>query len=229
MKTEELTKEQKFLLKVLSSFINRKRFVFDESEICGFKWGDFVKESVYQAVCFSVLENSKDFRQFIPEETYKKWKGYSIRVLRANANVLKTQNELIDILDGKYKYIILKGFAAASYYDSPSLRSFGDVDFLVEKDNAEEIKALLIENEYNCEGEDNDHHIVFKKSASHIEMHFEIPGIPYGEIGDKIRSFMQAAFSERVLYKINSDYINCEFYAPSKVLEVLHCAGYFPQ
>ena len=211
-----LKKEQELLLYVLRRAINGDK---SDTYVCNYSqidWREFVKESVFQAVCYITFENSGFLKSYIPKEIYKKWEQRTLHVIVSNVNVANSQNHLLKILSDKYKYIILKGLTSASYYPNPELRDLGDVDFLIDCNEKDEISDLLINQGYECSGEDNDHHIVFKKPQSHLEMHFEIPGIPYGNIGDKIRIFMADALKERVVVSFNNG-VTQDFSAPDSM------------
>ena len=83
--------------------------------------------------------------------------------------------------------------AAAAYYPHPELRSLGDVDFLIPGEERKEDEALLEAAGYKSWDTDHVCHVVFKKDGAHLEMHFEIAGIPYGEPGEKTRTRMKDA------------------------------------
>lgn len=211
-----MTKEQEVLLCVLKHAINGDsgdKFDADYSDI---DWKAFVKESIYQAVSYIAFEHSSCLTPYIPQNIYKKWSDIAVRIAVSNVNVINSQNDFIKILGGNYRYVILKGLAAASYYPDPDFRSFGDVDFLVKNDDCDSVKSLLIESGFEFSTEDNDHHLVFTRPKSHLEMHFEIPGIPYGEIGDKVRAFMDKVFDDCESVSLDNGLADT-FYAPDKV------------
>ncbi len=214
-----MTKEQELLLRVLKRAINGGELKV-EGDLSAIDITAFIKESFSQAVGYITFENSDFLKGNIPEELYKKWSAKILKIAVSNVNVVNAQRNLITLLDGRYKYLILKGLAAARFYPNPELRDLGDVDFLVDKSEQDKIKDLLVQDGFECSGEDNDHHIVFKKSSAHLEMHFEIPGIPYGEKGDKIRRFMSGAFEDGVKTTVNSDLIG-EFVAPDNMRQGL--------
>lgn len=217
MKKDSLTKEQKLLLYVVKRAVNGA----DDSPIrdCDFSsydYKEFIKESIYQAVCYIAIENSEFLKPYIPQDMYFRWKQRAISIAVNDVSVVNSQNELTEMLGGKYKYVILKGLAAASYYPCPDLRNLGDVDFLVEDADKDAIKDLLISRGYTCNEEYNDHHVVLTRAKSILEMHFEIPGIPYGEIGEKIRKFMSGVFKDSITSTIDNGF-TADFSAPDKM------------
>lgn len=210
----KMTKEQKLLLCVLKRAINGVQSDFD-GDLSAIDWTAFIKESFFQAVSYITFENAGFLKPNIPEDLYQKWSARILKSVVSNVNVVNAQRNLITLLGDKYKYLILKGLAAASFYPNPELRDLGDVDFLIDTSEQEEIKNLLIKNGFECDEEDKDHHIVFTKPSAHLEMHFEIPGIPYGEKGDKVRQFMAGALEDCVKTTVDSKLIG-DFVAPDK-------------
>ena len=219
MKENGFSKERKVLLKLLSLKSDEKEEnTIRENFLSGFDWGKFIKDSVCQAVCFFAFKRAEKYRDVIPETEYKKWSAAAFNNLFNNINVSQAQYKLTELLkENDVAYIILKGLSSASYYDDPSLRSFGDVDFLVYPEKKEEIQKLLLDNGYIKGIDEVEHHLIFRNFSVVFEMHLEISGIPSGEAGDKIRRFMKDALKERALTAIKSDFTDCEFYAPDKI------------
>ncbi len=184
-------------------------------------WNLIGKESITQAVLLCCFENAFQFKDLIPEQIYSKWQKFYLKKIQTNAYVVYSQDNLVKLLDNKFNYVILKGLTSASYYNKPENRCLGDVDFLIKKEDEERISKLLIKNGYVKSNDDNDHHIVFKKENEHLEMHFEIPGVPFGKSGDIIREYVKSIFDTSK--KINLDLFDktyC-FYAPSDAMHGL--------
>lgn len=189
-----MTKEQELLLEVLAHSINGNTLTVKCEDI---DWVDFIKESVSQTVSVCCFDSVTPVKEKIPEDIYKKWFNHSCGSMAINSFVEKSQKELVSLLEkGGYDYIIIKGLTAASYYEKPEMRMLGDVDFLIDPDKKEEIKELLKNEGFNVSHENHICHIVFTKPKAHLEMHFEISGMPEGEKAEKIRSFMSTALKE---------------------------------
>ena len=216
MQKGNLTKEQELLLYVLKRAVKGDSAGNSDFDYSALDFKTFIKESIYQAVCYITFENSAFLKPYVPQDIYAKWQQKVIVFAAHNIGVVNSQNELIDVLGGKYKYVILKGLAAAEYYSDYNFRDLGDVDFLINEKDKDAIKSLLVSHGYECLYEDNDHHIVFEKPNSSLEMHFEIAGIPYGEIGDKVRAFMTGVFSDSTLATPN-DALATDFSVPDKM------------
>lgn len=84
------------------------------------------------------------------------------------------QDQLLDLLEqNDIPCVILKGSAAAMAYPNPTLRSMGDVDFLVKRKDFERAASLLEKNGYSLAHEKNDkeHHYSYKKDNTSFELH----------------------------------------------------------
>ena len=195
-----MTKEQRLLLKLLAHSITGKSFKCEED----IDWLALIKESIAQTVSIIAFDSATVLKDKIPKEIYTSWFNHTYGSMAINSLVEKSQKELTEILGGRnYPYVILKGLSAAAYYEKPELRSLGDVDFLIENNKKNEIKELLKENGYDSSNENHICHIVFTKPKAHLEMHFEIAGIPEGEKGDIIRKYMVDALEKSEIKNIS--------------------------
>lgn len=202
-----MTKEQLLLINLLAHSITGTKVIYNDD----IDWMSLIKESIAQTVSIIAFDSATQLKNEIPKDIYTSWFNHTYGSMAINSLVEKSQNELTKILSNRnYPYIILKGLSAAAYYDKPELRALGDVDFLIQPNKKSEIKEILIKNGYTVSHEEHICHIVFTKPRSHLEMHFEIAGIPYGKTGDIIREYMSDAIENKVL-------INCcgqDFFAP---------------
>ena len=208
-----LTTEQKILLNLTSRSIhgNPSEMVVSSDELVNADWKEIVKESIAQAVPLATFDAAEVYKQYVPEDVYAYWKKVAAGVLRSDFIVTQSQVDLIELLNSKYPYIILKGMAAGAYYPNPELRALGDVDFLIDPAQQEEMEAILLSAEYEKSHGDHPNHVVFRKPGAHLEMHFEVAGVPYGWQGESVRGFLKNAVFEP--QKRESDL--GEFNAPS--------------
>ena len=191
-----MTKEQELLIGLLAHSITGENVTFQED----IDWIALIKESIAQTVSIVAFDAATALKDKIPKDVYAQWFNHTYGSIAVNSLVEKSQRELTDILSKyNFDYIILKGLSAASFYEKPELRALGDVDFLIENSKKDEIKLILKQNGYEASHEDHICHIVFTKPKSHLEMHFEISGIPNGEKGDIIRDYMKDALQNAVI------------------------------
>ncbi|MBO7214766.1 MAG: nucleotidyltransferase family protein [Clostridia bacterium] len=206
-----LTKEQNLLLNLIAKGVSSKSVDIDLEMLGVVDWKVLVRESRVQSVMYLAFESAKPFKKHIPVDVYPVWENASMLVLSSNLSVFNDQVELIRLLDGKYPYIILKGQSAGHYYPNPEHRAYGDVDFLVDKNSVTAIESILLENGYEKVGLEHDNHVVFKKGTANLEMHFRVAGIPFGELGKKVVTFLNPALETA---EINSTEFG-NFNAPS--------------
>ena len=208
-----MKKEQRFLLSVLASAFDPAREKPDPPAFSESDWNKLIGESLFQAVGYLTFSLCEPFKDRVPSALYQKWSRAVMKILGRNRNIATAQNELVALL-GDRSYLILKGFASAAYYPVPALRDFGDVDFLVADDLQEPVQKELLAAGYRIEGEENDHHLVFKKPFCHLELHREPPGIPAGEIGEKIRAYLAPLQETAAEQTLDSEYLHLAFRAP---------------
>ena len=213
MSVLELTKEQKIVLNLVARSLrfDSSELVLSEDDLKEADWKIVLREVVLQAVALATFDAASVYTDNIPNEVYERWKSISFNAIKNNLFVANSQSDLIKILGDKHKYVILKGQAAASYYPKAELRVLGDVDFLIESKEKNEIAKLLVDNGYDKEGEDHPNHVVFKKEKSHLEMHFEVAGIPYKEKGEVIREYLTNIFETAKLQEQDGE----KFIVPS--------------
>lgn len=187
-----MTNEQKILLHLVAKALQKnKQLPFNEKDLRYVDWGAVAKESFAQAVALMAFDSANDYRQFIPQEVFNKWQKLCFSIVNTNYKVYQSQADLIALLnENNINYIILKGAAASAYYNNPEIRVQGDVDFLVADEQKEQTEKILIGNGYEKSLGDHPNHIVFKKDFAHLEMHFEVAGVPHGWRGEVVRQFL---------------------------------------
>lgn len=100
------------------------------------------------------------------------------------------------------------GVASASYYPDYMNRILGDCDFLIDANEMEAVKKELCDAGYDMSGENNDHHLVFRKGEQDLEMHYDIPGIPPEKLGTLVREYVKDILKETIPFKAQDYIIN---------------------
>ena len=187
--------EQRVLIELLAGEISGKAEL-SEAELKTVDWAELLKEAKAQAVPLMAAEAIVKYRKNIPN--YEDWENIAAASHAENVRTAYNEQLLNELMKGR-PFLILKGMAAASYYPKPKERSLGDIDFLIDPSQRTEIEELLSKNGYQNWNRDHICHVVFKKGSAHLEMHFEIAGIPYGKAGEIIREFMTDAVKHSVM------------------------------
>lgn len=192
------TLEQRVLIELLAGEISGEERLCEE-ELKTVDWAEVLKEAKAQAVPLMAAEAVVKHKDNIPN--YSDWENVAATAHAINVRTSYNEQKLNEIMKG-HSFIILKGMAAASYYPKPHERSIGDIDFLIDPAEKQEIEELLSKNGYKNWGYDHICHVVFNKGDAHLEMHFEIAGIPYGKPGETVRDFMKDAVKHSVTVKL---------------------------
>ena len=203
------TLEQRVLTELLAEEISGKSNLSEE-ELKTADWEEVLKEAKAQAVPIMAAESAVKYKEYI--KNFKDWELTAAKLHTYNFRVCLEEQKLNKIMQGN-PFCVLKGMSAASYYKNPKDRCLGDIDFLVncrEQDKAEE---LLLENGYQNLNIDNEHHVTFNKTGVHLEMHFEIPGIPNGKAGETVREYVKNLLDNARTLEFN----NYTFPAPDDI------------
>ena len=203
------TLEQRVLIELLAGEISGKSELCEE-ELKSVDWAEVLKESKAQAVALMASEAAFKYRDYIPN--YSDFENIAAAAHSLNVRTAFEEQQLNNIM-GDHPFLILKGMAAASYYPKPRERSLGDIDFLIDPSHREEIEDLLTKNGYRNWNKDHICHVVFKKGNAHLEMHFEIAGIPYGKAGEIVREFM----TDAVEHSVTAEFDGWSFPVPEDI------------
>lgn len=216
---ENLTTEQKILLNLTAKSIstNSPKIIFKEEDLKGVNWQAVFKEAKHQTVCPLTFSYLEEYKKYIPDSVYKEYKTFALSVITNNYKVFNAQKELVSLISDKCSYVIIKGQSSGVYYDKPELRTYGDVDFLINPKYKQELTTLLEKNGYNVSNGDHPNHLVFKKPNAHLEMHFLVAGVPYGETGEIVKSALSSVFESSTIKEFEGE----KFSAPNDFMHGL--------
>ena len=86
--------------------------------------------------------------------------------------VFKIKNEITSILEAEnIPFYFIKGVELKSIYKDSALRTMGDIDFVVFKEDFEKVHKLLALNGYKDDGDFAENHIGITKNNVLIELH----------------------------------------------------------
>lgn len=112
-------------------------------------------------------------------------------------NYLKEHNRLTNLFeDAGIKLVIMKGLATARYYPNPMLRTCGDIDCIVQKEDFYKAVDILLKDGYvqNHQCDDNECHVTFNKKFFSIELHKQWISASMSTVYDTLNSFVFAGF-----------------------------------
>ncbi len=213
----KISKEQQILLNLISLSINDQPndLVLPKEELEGVSFVAVAKESIYQAVnmqAYSVA--STYYKDCISGAVLNKWQEFAVNSTKSNLKVIKAQSDLVEILNEKgFKYAIIKGASASCYYNNPFDRILGDVDFLIDKKDRSKIEDLLVAKGYFKDPMAHISHVVFTKPNAHLEMHFEVAGLPENEHKSYVQNFVLPTVETAVKKSLDGN----EFLSPTSL------------
>lgn len=205
-----MTAEQSVLLQLIRAALTNAAVTLPDGVTVD--WSSVAKEAKQQAVSLLAFDAAAKVADQIPADVYAQWTERAFGAMAVDARIDHVQQELTVLLEqNHHPYVILKGAASAAYYPKAELRTQGDIDFLIDPAQSEQISALLQQNGYTAEDVPSDHHTVFKKVGVVLEMHFREPAIPQGPIGDKLNRFLDGNIHQPQTHTIGTH----SFYAPT--------------
>lgn len=118
----------------------------------------------------------------VPTEHRKEWLEISYQSKAHFMQMIHEQNSLVKIFnDNKIPFVILKGTAAAIYYPSPSLRTYGDIDLYISENELAFANDVLIRNGYESE-KNEERHNEYIKNGMIVELHTKFSSKNYNDI-----------------------------------------------
>ncbi len=186
---KNLSVTQYITLKLLASAVNGTAPKIDNDTLRQADWDTIGLFCSNQAVSLAVFDALTPIKECLPKKIYDKWMSHTLKALNHTSLIQQIQAELNAAAEGM-PYTVIKGLSAASYYPKCETRNLGDVDFLINKKDAEQFNNNIKELGYTVYSQ-NDFHISYEKGEKTLEMHFEIPGIPTDKRGDTVRAYME--------------------------------------
>lgn len=209
--TKILTAVQEILLDILSASFKKEKYSLAEDT----DLESIYKESKAQAVVLQVL-NSVDTTKTTQNSFAEKWFSLAMNYLKNNLAIHSNHNYLHRLMsENNINYCVLKGSASAIYYPDPIMRTMGDVDFLVDAKDFEKATEIL-KNEGFAPISNKEHicHIALKKDKMHFEVHFAPAGMPDGNAGVLVKSYLEDIFEKSELAEISGNQFikPCDFH-----------------
>lgn len=192
-KAMDMTLEQTVLLSLMGAAIRGENApaVSEETD-----WTALFREACAQAVPLLFFDMISGLPQ-VPESVSSRSFEIARRCTAHNLAAEHTQNQLTKLLRaGNHPYVILKGEASAAYYPKPELRALGDVDFLLREGHAEAVIEQMKQRGFSHSCEQEAYHQTLTRGSEHLELHFEVAGIPQGDAGKTVRDYLSSVFSE---------------------------------
>lgn len=196
--------EERVVLHLLAVSIGSKLPPLSVEDRRNVDWERVMRESIQQSVSPLVFEAASAYEADIPPAIYRHWFSLVYAQLCNTHRVLSSQEYLVDLMKRKNQpCLILKGTSAAVYYPDPEKRCYGDVDFLIDPTQRDAVEKLLEDDGYKRCGIHHICHVVYRRGYEHLEMHFEIAGIPFGKPGERVREYFRGVEHRPLIQTIN--------------------------
>lgn len=197
----------KLLLEILrASLKNEKTGFTDDMDI---DWQQ-VLESANSHQITSLVYNSidRDYFEKIDKKIINDWKSNVIKLNMLQIyKVSRFYKILSDLNKLNIEVIALKGIVIRNYYPRPELRTMGDLDILVHKDDYCTVKEYILKSGFSIANDDHPIHTEFiDKSGISVEVHWKL-------INNETYAYDTANFEKNIWcgiekFKINSTTIN---------------------
>lgn len=107
------------------------------------------------------------------------------------------QMEAVQRLQGvNIPVVVIKGTAAGIYYPRPVLRTYGDIDLMVQPEQYHAAIQTLCDDGWHQDGEIDGIHTPFSKNNERLELHQCPSGIENDKEGQYIHQFLLSGFSD---------------------------------
>lgn len=183
-----------------------------------------VKNQNIVSLLYPVIENRN-----IPDNILSNWKKLRDQYLLNNARNITCHISIHQLMNkANIPYVILKGVASGVYYPNYLLRGYGDVDFLVNKDNFQKTSDTLITNNY-IYIEDSKKHRVFKKDNLIYELHDHVFKNADNKLNDILDEFFSDILDKAVPFKHNDSICMIPSDRHNAVILLLHTAQHIAE
>lgn len=210
-----MTQAQSVLLAVLKTALDSNT-PLPEPDCCD--WEEVFTEAKHQAVSLLFYDTVAPLLPHMPQELRSKIEHTGMQVVMSNLNVGNAQSRLTKLLnEQQIPHLILKGEGSAFYYPKPQMRTLGDVDFIVSPEAFDALHEQFCQLGYRYDKSQKDHHIAYHGPGGVLEMHRELPGLPYGTPGEILQEHLKDLFSHTRTLNIGSG----DFSAPEPALHGL--------
>lgn len=152
-------------------------------------------QSIFPIVFSDIQDEAKEI---LHSAKYEEYSNAYFMSLISNVQNHEDHSEIHRLMtNANIPYCIIKGAASASYYPEPSLRSMGDIDFIVQDGYVEKACKVIESAGFTTDEKDFEGiHIAYhRKPCSIIELHRAVNGIPDGNIGELISKDIEAIYS----------------------------------
>lgn len=151
---------------------------------------NFISESIRQELMMQKVEG-------LPAIAYPDGSSLRYEKLVKFVQMVSAQCEVLELLQkADIPVVVIKGTAAGIYYPYPFLRSYGDIDILVDPKDYKRAIELFVKNEYIQLREEERYHTAFRRGKYIIELHQSPPGLDDIKQGSYILEYLLSGMQD---------------------------------
>lgn len=201
-----MNKNREFLLMLLNYSIGKKKTISQKYK--NINWKYIIEEAKAHEIYPLLFPAIKEISSVYPIENELKesWKRTTISTAIYFANQISQLNKVFKRLnEANIPVIALKGLILRDLYPAPDLRTMGDADILVHKEDLPKVQAKLIEMGYIKTEDSTPAHIAFAhRKYSPIEVHWKLSDTRYI---DDVSSFEECVWDRAILKEIGDAHV----------------------
>jgi predicted nucleotidyltransferase len=167
-----MEKEEQYLITLCNAYLKKQAIKLDES-VDYSRLFSVCREHNLLAIAFCPIKNSQN-KSIIPQNIYKNFEDAFYETIIRYDMQSKVMQSIDKILsDNDIKHIFFKGAQIRDLYPVPETRAMSDIDILIEQDNRDKVKKLLLSNSFEIKNS-NGPVYDYTKDGILIEMHTKI-------------------------------------------------------
>jgi hypothetical protein len=167
-----MNKEEQYLITLCSAYLEKQAIQLDES-VDYSRLFSVCREQNLIAIAFCVIKNSQN-KNIVPQNIYKDFEDTFYETIIRYDMQSKIITELDKVLsDNGINHIFFKGAHIRKLYPVPEARAMSDIDILIEQDNRDKVKALLLSSGFEIKNSNGPVYDYVKDNVL-IEMHTKI-------------------------------------------------------
>lgn len=165
-------KSQQAILIILKAFLNDQKNIDIPVDIDWRKFNRLVDINSISGIVGYVLQQSNP--NGIPKEICEKYEDELLSTIAITTMRDEDMKALIDLLnENGIDHLLFKGYIVKDLYTVPELRTYGDIDFAIRKEDREKCNALMCKNDYRLL-DDWEPVYSYDKNNEHYEIHTEL-------------------------------------------------------
>lgn len=177
-----MTHSQKMLLKIIRRALWQENLSLEASA-----WDEVESLAEQQGVLWMLYPGTKG--TVVPKEKLLEWRNAAITGIWQNESINALQKKLLAHLkDKRIRSVILKGTSCSRYYVAPNMRTLGDIDILVDRENIDAVADYLCTQGFEKMSTEHKFHIGFSNDAITVEVHYHCTDLPMGKGTDAARN-----------------------------------------